>query len=497
MNLEKRNQLKEWWTKQNTENLIHSFFLCLNVRDAFLNVSIPIYLRRIIHFDLETREWIEKKIFPSDLNNFFNWPITRCLEWNIPIALSHTYNNEFRENFIEGISICTKFLKRKYDEFKNLQDWIDTSRVHVTEKDLKKNSRDLLPVGTNAVATKKYIDWIKEKPELRIKTLYQNGREFWNKHKNNLDLWNQFWKFPLDTNGKLSEIPADLRKSILHAKLLGAFAIFPKSGCYLGEWSFDFKNEKDWNIGLYTFIPRFAHENIHLWKGNLISNNELFEQEQQQQQEQNKNKLRIDSIDKIKYKLQQDSFTELKHDHFRQSFISKLGKQYFLEVVDQNGNEIGVNQVDEWIAHFANEPPLEKENNCLTILLDDKVYIISCKEINANDEIFLHYHVKDVDKKLQKEEQNENKKENKKAKTKTEDGVVFSYSNNIGLPFQESRRTLNIFLPGKPIREWIENKGHQQRLAEFLRARLYQYYFDDFYWRTYQSPSPYSHIYLD
>lgn len=299
MNFKKRTYFENWWKSQTPFSLLENCRKCLDVKVAFLNSSsVPVCLRRLIHFDSETREWVQeqqkqhenKKYFPeekqnlpgkesqslslswpSDIIEFFDWSSEKCEQYHIPIALSHTFNHKYREKFIEGISICQQYITRNQEEFKNLQDWIDTSRIHVTEEDLKKNSRDLLPVGTNAVATKKYIDWVKSKPEQRVKALHDYGREFWYRHKNDLPLWNLLWHFPLESKGQiLHSVPADLRLSILHAKLMGAFAIFPKSGCYLGEWSFDFSTSKqDWNMGLYTLFPRFAHERIHPWKGFL------------------------------------------------------------------------------------------------------------------------------------------------------------------------------------------------------------------------------------
>ena len=443
MNKEKRVKFQTWWENQSSSNLIKNLNLCLDIKEAFLNSSIPICLRRLVHFDDKTRKWVlslaqKNKKELSHLNQFFTWSIETCAFHQIPFALAHTYNLAWREKLIQGIEICDSYLAKKKEDFKNLQDWIDTSRIHVTEEDLKKNSRDVLPVGTNAVSTKKYIEWMKAEPERRMKTLYDNSRQFWNDYRTDLNLWNKVWNDPLSTEIKL---PADLRKSILHAKLLGAFAFFPTSGCYLSEWSFDLSSENDWNMGLYTLIPRFAHEKIHDWRG---------------------------FVRVSEHGSSSSQFAELKQDHYRQSFLADE-KQHFIEVVDSFGAEQGVNQKEEWILQFTNEPSAKMENNSLTILLDKKVYLVSCKEIAANEELFFHYNL-------------------------LEEGKQPQQKYKMGPKFQETRRSLHLFLPGYPIRKWIEQPKNQELLAHFVRDRLYQYYVDDFSWRTSQNPSSYSHL---
>ena len=38
------------------------------------------------------------------------------------------------------------------------------------------------------------------------------------------------------------------------------------------------------------------------------------------------------------------------------------------------------------------------------------------------------------------------------------------------------------------------NIQNQEKLAEFIHVLMYQYYIDDWYWRTFYGPSPFSHL---
>jgi hypothetical protein len=376
--------------------------------------------------------------------------------------LQHTFNIHWQTKFLEGIKICEEYLGQKKNDFETLQDRIDTTFIPEEEENKNKEKevpRESLPVGINLVSTKKYIDWVKKNPAKRIRYLSDYSHEFWFRFRNDLLFWNEFWADPLSTDKKrkLNLVPADLRVAILKAKCSGALALFPKSGCYVGEWTIrDKEKEKDWNLGLHSFIPRYAHQKMLEWKG-------LYTTKSEQKQKEK-------------------PFIAFKKSHYRQSFISENEIKYNVDVVDENGNEMGFNAMEEWIVHYCNEPPPGKNSNLMAILLPEEncITTYTSQEIQPNEECFLYYFKKfEPTIKQEKEEK--------------EEEVSNSYP--IGNFFKETRRRLYFFLPGQALRNWIsQSTKNQQMLAQYLRIRLYQHYYDDFSWRQFQAPSSFSYL---
>lgn len=462
-----------WLREQPQEKLSSLFTECLDYENAVSINEISIFFRRIIHFDTTVRDWIEKGYHNNvSLPRLADIKMKEYNKQKIPRILQHLLCLEQRKLFQNALEICLQHEIEKKQDFKSLTDWIETSDIKISETELRETPREKLPAGINATATKKYINWIKQDSK-KLDVFQNHARQFWLEHKSDLKLWNNIWADPLTItqleSSKFQIIPADLRASILIAKLQGAIAIFPHSGLYVAHWSSEKEQDGDWNLGLYSLIPRLAQEYLVGWKGKIHTLQEIPKD--------------------------QKSFIEQRKSRYRQSFPYQAS-QLFIDVTDEEGKELGFNMKEEWIAHFTNEPFPQSTSNSFTVLAapKDKTYISSdsiplhqvsqiptveiytCCELIANQEIYINYFRTHISSK----ENNVNIKEVKYA---------------IGDTFQDTRRRIHLFLPGGKLREWIQNPDNQNKLAEFTKSRLFQYYIDDFFWRTFSTASPFSHVF--
>src|SRR5437660_314717 len=112
---EKVRESQIWWEKhENESSLLRDLKKCLNSKFAFQDIKIPLLIRRIIHFDAETRNWMEN---PKQ-NSFFCLKLS-TMNWEelskneIPIVLQHTLNNPYRELFQKASDICFQDVKNK------------------------------------------------------------------------------------------------------------------------------------------------------------------------------------------------------------------------------------------------------------------------------------------------------------------------------------------------------------------------------------------------
>ena len=115
------------------------------------------------------------------------------------------------------------------------------------------------------------------------------------------------------------------------------------------------------------------------------------------------------------------------------------------------------------------------------------VKLFCSTELEPNQEIFYRYFPTDYRNPLIMDNE---------TKSNRQQDFHEEYNYEVGEDFQETRRRLHLFLPGASLRKWCQEPLHQEKLAKFLQARLYQHYIDDYFWRSFSAPSPYSHLYL-
>jgi hypothetical protein len=484
-----RKDALSWLISQPQKQLENDFSSCIDLKNCILEERVPVFFRRLIHFDEICSTWIRNRLHHKvPLPHLASLTVAEYRDYQIPCILQHLVCQEQIQLFEEGLNICEEHERKKKEDFKELTDWIETSHIKISEEQLQKTAREKLPAGVNATATKKYVDWISKDFKKKQTVFNSFGRKFWLQQKENFKLWQTLWQEPLHFGIETPEIlrvPADLRAAILRAKLNGALMTFPQSGLYVGHWSFQAEQRaEDWNLGLFTLIPRPCHDFLVVWKGNLSMAQETKNEKKDLPKE--------------------NLFVSSRKNRYRQSFPHQ-GSQFFIDVCDEEGKERGFSMQEEWIAQYGNEPPAHSVSNSYTSLSAPlpniyhirtsslstserkglpTVKLFCSTELTENEEILYRY--------FPTEYQDSSSTTSSTSSVSPRDKVKTNYA--VGPEFQETRRRLHFFLPGATLRKWIQDPSHQEKLAKFLQVRLYQHYIDDYFWRSFSAPSPFSHL---